>query len=212
MATESHHDAPAQAGTHNDRHPGLSQASPNRENTAYGFPLSRERQERTIADTRRRLASIFRQAGLDTSDLDARLLVGHALALDHSALAANAARAVTADEAGAIEALAVRRLAREPVARILGCKEFWGLPIRLGPATLVPRPDTETVVEAALSVVDAKNWRARPLRRRRVGWAPPQSSRRRRLACRRCARVAASRRAPARTPLVRAGWPASSAS
>ena len=47
-----------------------------------------------------------------------------------------------------------RRLAREPVARILGVKEFWGLPLRLNAATLVPRPETETVVEAALAALD----------------------------------------------------------
>ena len=46
------------------------------------------------------------------------------------------------------------RLAGEPVARILGTKEFWGLPLNLSPATLVPRPDTETVVELAAVVVN----------------------------------------------------------
>ena len=54
-----------------------------------------------------------------------------------------------------VEALAARRLGREPVARILGMKEFWGLPLRLNDATLVPRPETETVVEAALAAIDA---------------------------------------------------------
>src|SRR5205085_9920640 len=49
--------------------------------------------------------------------------------------------------------LARRRLAGEPVARILGQKEFWGLPLALSPATLVPRPDTETVVELALQML-----------------------------------------------------------
>jgi release factor glutamine methyltransferase len=56
-------------------------------------------------------------------------------------------------EAQAIAALAARRRAHEPVARILGRKEFWGLPLRLNAETLVPRPETETVVEAALATV-----------------------------------------------------------
>ena len=61
-------------------------------------------------------------------------------------------------------ALAARRLDREPVARILGVKEFWGLPLRLNAATLVPRPETETVVEAALAAIDGAGPRDRALR------------------------------------------------
>ena len=56
------------------------------------------------------------------------------------------------------------RLGGEPVARITGVKEFWGLPLRVTPATLVPRPDTETVVEAALAAIDAGGSRQRALR------------------------------------------------
>ncbi|MGE3150750.1 MAG: class I SAM-dependent methyltransferase, partial [Pseudorhodoplanes sp.] len=103
-----------------------------------------------IGFARRRLAQVLREAGCDSPDLDARLLVGHALGLDHAALVSAAQRVLTTDEIAAITALARRRLAREPVARIVGVKEFWGLPLRLSPATLVPRPDTETLVEAAL--------------------------------------------------------------
>ena len=55
-------------------------------------------------------------------------------------------------------ALTARRLSREPMARILGHQEFWGLPFRLSPETLVPRPETETVVEAALAAIgDRRN-------------------------------------------------------
>lgn len=106
-----------------------------------------------IATARRVLAAQFEAAGIDTAALDARLLVGHALRLDHTALASQATRALTSTERDAIAALAARRLQGEPVARILGIKEFWGLPFALSPATLVPRPDTETVVEAALDAI-----------------------------------------------------------
>ena len=53
----------------------------------------------------------------------------------------------------------------EPIARILGVKEFWGLPLQLSADTLVPRPDTETIVEAALEAIDADRRRGAPLRR-----------------------------------------------
>jgi release factor glutamine methyltransferase len=119
---------------------------------------------RTIAETRRALAATFRAAGLDTPDLDARILVGHALGLGHAALAAAATRQLGADEDNAIAALASRRLTGEPVARILGYKEFWSLPLRVDAATLVPRPETETVVEAALAAIDAGGPRSRELR------------------------------------------------
>ena len=50
------------------------------------------------------------------------------------------------------------------MARILGHQEFWGLPLRISPATLVPRPETETVVEAALAAIDSGGPRSRTLR------------------------------------------------
>ena len=87
----------------------------------------------SVADARRQRAAEFRRRGLETPELDARLLVAHALALDHTGLATHAHRRLSVKEAGAIAALAARRLAREPVARILGRKEFWGLPLRLNP-------------------------------------------------------------------------------
>lgn len=80
------------------------------------------------------------------------MLVGHLLGLDLTGLIAAAARPISNDEAAQLEAMASRRLAGEPISRILGRKEFWGLPLQLSAATLVPRPDTETVVELALAM------------------------------------------------------------
>jgi release factor glutamine methyltransferase len=105
----------------------------------------------SIAQARRTLAAHFRAHTFDTPDLDARLIVGHALGLDHSALATQSERVLTRAETDRLAALAARRLAREPVARILGAKEFWSLPLAVTPDVLVPRPETETVVEAALA-------------------------------------------------------------
>jgi release factor glutamine methyltransferase len=118
----------------------------------------------SIATVRRALARAFRRHGLSTPELDARLLVAHALGLDHAGLAAEGPRALTAGEADAIAALSARRLAREPVARIIGVKEFWGLDFKLNCATLVPRPETESVVEAALEALDRAHARSAALK------------------------------------------------
>src|SRR6202034_145465 len=105
----------------------------------------------SIADARHAWANKFRACGIDSPELDARILVGHALGLDHAALAAAGARRITAGEENAIDALAQRRLSREPIARIIGGKEFWSLPLRIDASTLVPSPETETLVEAVLA-------------------------------------------------------------
>jgi release factor glutamine methyltransferase len=107
----------------------------------------------TIEAARRALAARLQSAGVESAELDARLLTSHALNLDLTGMIAAATRVLTAAESHRLEALASRRLAGEPVARILGQKEFWGLPFALSPATLVPRPDTETVVELALEML-----------------------------------------------------------
>lgn len=99
------------------------------------------------------LAALLQSAGIEEPGLDARLLVGAALRLDLTGMMTQAARQFTPEEAARLEAYAQRRLAHEPVARILGAQEFWGLPFRLSEATLVPRPDTETVVELALEIL-----------------------------------------------------------
>jgi len=106
----------------------------------------------TVEAARRALAAKFKTKAIDSAGLDARMLVGAALDLDLTGLIAAAARPVTRAESGRLENFMQRRLTGEPVARILGLKEFWGLPLQLSIATLVPRPDTETVVELALEI------------------------------------------------------------
>jgi release factor glutamine methyltransferase len=118
----------------------------------------------SIDAARRWLAHRFRAHGLETPALDARILVGHALGLDHTALAAQANRVLTPEEADAIGELSARRLAGEPVARIRGEKEFWGLPFKVNSETLLPRPETETVVEAALAALNRDHRKSRALR------------------------------------------------
>jgi release factor glutamine methyltransferase len=118
----------------------------------------------TIAAARRGWAAKFHAAGVNSPELDARILIGHALSLDHAALAGASGRALNAAEEDAIAALAERRLAHEPVARIVGAKEFWSLNLRVDAATLVPRPETETLVAAALAAIGARDAPPRALR------------------------------------------------
>ena len=122
-----------------------------------------------IDAARRDVARRLRHHGIDTPDLDARILVGHALGLDHTALVRDAERRLETDEVARIEALANRRLAREPVARITGVKEFWGLRLKVTPAVLAPRPETETVVEQALAALDRSGLRSRAWRIADIG-------------------------------------------
>jgi release factor glutamine methyltransferase len=118
----------------------------------------------TIEASRRALAARLEAAGNDSAELDARLLMGAVVGLDLTGLIRSANRVLTATESDQLEALAQRRLAGEPVARILGVREFWGLPLQLSTATLVPRPDTETVVEHALELLRADGAVDRALR------------------------------------------------
>jgi release factor glutamine methyltransferase len=116
----------------------------------------------TVGTARRRLAARFKSGAIDSPELDARILVGAALGLDLTGMIAAATRADTAAEAARLEDFAGRRLKGEPVARILGSREFWGLPLQLSAATLVPRPDTETVVALALQMLRAGPGADRP--------------------------------------------------
>jgi release factor glutamine methyltransferase len=119
----------------------------------------------TVEAARRALTARFKSGDIDSAELDARMLVGAALGLDLTGVIAAASRLLTPDQAIRLQDFTRRRLAGEPVARILGVKEFWGLPLKLSAATLVPRPDTETLVELALEILrDAP----RPDRRLRI--------------------------------------------
>src|SRR5258707_2777246 len=123
----------------------------------------------TIDAARRALIARFKSAAIDSAELDARLLVGAVLGLDLTGMITAASRTLTRDQSIRLEDFARRRLRGEPVARILGTREFWGLPLQLSAATLVPRPDTETVVELALEMLQAARPPLRPLRIADIG-------------------------------------------
>lgn len=116
---------------------------------------------RTLKDVLTRTAASLADAGISDPRREARLLVRHATGWGDAALLNDPDRELDAAQAAMIESVAERRAAREPMAYIVGEREFWSLPFRVTPATLIPRPDTETVVEAVLSDVGD---RARALR------------------------------------------------
>jgi release factor glutamine methyltransferase len=118
----------------------------------------------TVAEACEKLADVFRQAGLDEALADARILTGHALSLSRAQLLAQSDRELEPREIDAISARAMRRLRREPVSRIVGFREFWGLKFEINPSVLDPRPDTETVVEAALDWLTTRSLRNERLR------------------------------------------------
>lgn len=118
----------------------------------------------SVSEATQLLTNAFKLAGLDDAQVDARLLVGHALHLDRSQLIAQSDRILEAREISVISALAGRRLKHEPVSRIRGRKEFWDLSLQVTPDVLVPRPETETVVEAALDFVVRGGLRMEKLR------------------------------------------------
>jgi release factor glutamine methyltransferase len=108
---------------------------------------------RTIADLRRQIAQTL-AATSPSAALDARILIAHVVGCMPNDLALRDESPVTDEAAGRAIALAARRARGEPVARIVGEKEFYGLTLGLGPDTLIPRPDTETLVDAVLETAD----------------------------------------------------------
>ncbi|MGB9619412.1 MAG: peptide chain release factor N(5)-glutamine methyltransferase, partial [Armatimonadota bacterium] len=94
-----------------------------------------------------RAAARLARAGVDSPVLDAQLLLARVLGCSRLDLIAHPEQALTAPEIERFETLLSRRLAREPLAYILGRKEFYGLEFEVAPGVLVPRPETEVLVQ-----------------------------------------------------------------
>ena len=94
----------------------------------------------------------LRSAGVDSPRREARLLMQHALGLSPEALLAHEDRPLGGAEDRRLAALVRRRAAREPIAYLTGRREFWSLEFAVDRSTLVPRPETETVIEAVLAL------------------------------------------------------------
>ena len=93
----------------------------------------------------------LREAGVDSPELDAELLLAHALGVERSWLLAYPEHRLTPDQMAAFQSLLARRLAREPLAYITGRRWFYDIQLAVTPAVLIPRPETEELVERALA-------------------------------------------------------------
>ena len=104
----------------------------------------------TVREALRHGAALLEAAGVDNPGLDARLLLGHATGLPRETLLREPLRVI---DPVPYKALVARRAAHEPLALILGRQEFWSLDFIVSPATLIPRADSETLIEAALAAM-----------------------------------------------------------
>lgn len=115
------------------------------------------------------LGRLLDAAGIEEGMRDARLLLIAALGIAAEDLVRAPERRLTDAEGQRLSEFARRRLKHEPVSRILGTRGFYGRSFRITPATLDPRPCTETVIEAALEIIDREGWRETPIRILDVG-------------------------------------------
>jgi release factor glutamine methyltransferase len=107
----------------------------------------------TYTEAHRGAAAVLAEAGIETPKRDARVLLCEAASIDHAALLRDPDARLGDDAAARLRDYVKRRLAREPVSRILGRREFWGFSLRISPDVLDPRADTETLVAAAIETL-----------------------------------------------------------
>ena len=101
-------------------------------------------------NTKINIGAAWRAAGQRIDRLDARLLLEEVTGCHHADLIARPEQMVSGDQAARYESLVARRAAGEPLAYLLGSADFYGLEFRVSPAVLIPRPDTEVLVNVAL--------------------------------------------------------------
>ena len=105
----------------------------------------------SLRETLKAAAQTLGDAGIDDPRREAQVLLGHALGIGREVMLGSPERSLTDSERRRVDTLVSRRAAREPAACILGRREFWSLPFTVTRDTLIPRPDSETVIEAALT-------------------------------------------------------------
>ena len=123
----------------------------------------------TLGAALRQVTAQLRHAGVESAGDDARRLLAAVLELSTAQILARPERPLSPDEAESVGRCVARRVAREPVSRILGERDFYGRSFAISPATLDPRPDSETLIAAALELAASEGWLARPLRILDVG-------------------------------------------
>jgi release factor glutamine methyltransferase len=118
----------------------------------------------TIASALRELAAELKRAGIEDAGGDVRRLMADVLSVSSADILREPERVIGPAEFEVLRACVERRKRHEPVSRILGKREFYGRTFAVSPATLDPRPDSETVIVAALEIVREEGWHAGPLR------------------------------------------------
>ena len=123
----------------------------------------------TLGAALRQATADLQRAGIDGAGNDARRLLAAVLGLSGAEILARPERPLDPEQAGRFAHCIARRRNREPVSRILGEREFYGRSFAISPATLDPRADSETLIEAALEIARLEGWLAQPLRILDVG-------------------------------------------
>jgi release factor glutamine methyltransferase len=113
--------------------------------------------DETIQQAIQRVKNLFVAAHIPDAATDARWLIAAALRVSPAHLIANPAAPIPPESRARLDQYVTRRINREPVSRILGCREFYGRPFELSPAVLDPRPDTETLIDLVLELVNSSN-------------------------------------------------------
>lgn len=121
--------------------------------------LALQMEELTIGEALADAVEQLEEAGVDSAHLDARLLLARVLGVSRAYLTMHADAYLSDAELMGFETLLERRIAREPMAQILGEREFWSLSFRVTSDTLDPRPDSESIIEAVLRYVPNKQSR-----------------------------------------------------
>lgn len=125
-----------------------------------GLELSRSGGPRTVGLVLRECAGALTRAGVEGAGGDARRLLAAVLSAHAVAIATEPRRVLTDAQLAKLEGYVARRASREPVSRILGCRGFYGRSFTISPATLDPRPESETLVAAALQIAGEEKWEA----------------------------------------------------
>lgn len=112
----------------------------------------------TREEARREAEERLRRAGCPEPRAEAEVLLAHVLAIDRMHLLLDRGAPLGARAGSAFERLVKRRLRREPVAYITGEREFWSLSIRVTPSVLIPRPETETLVQVGLELLEKEGF------------------------------------------------------
>lgn len=118
----------------------------------------------TLGEAARMAQRALAAAGIEDAGRDARLLLVAASGCTLVDIIAHPERPLSDEARSLFAGMLRKREAREPVSRILGEREFYGRRFALSAATLDPRPDSETLIEAALAIADREGWRDRPIR------------------------------------------------